>query len=194
MGTRIVIIQGHPDAHGGHLCHALADAYAEGARATGHELRRVEIARLDFPVLRTKEAWTSGPLPEALRDAQEAIGWAQHVVLVFPLWLGTMPALVKAFLEQVLRPGFAVQAGSGGPWRRALAGRSARVIVTMGMPASLYRWFYFAHGVRGLERNVLAFCGLKPIRQTLIGMVDGGGKARHDEMLAKARALGRRAR
>jgi len=194
MGKRIVIIQGHPDAHGGHLCHALADAYAQGARAAGHELRRVEVARLDFPMLRTKEAWTSGTLPEALRDAQDAIGWAQHVVLVFPLWLGTMPALVKAFLEQVLRPGFAVQTGSGSPWQRALKGRSPRVVGTMGMPASVYRWFYFSHGVRGLERNVLAFCGLGPVRQTLFGMVDGGGKARHETMMAKMRALGRNAR
>lgn len=194
MDQRIVIIQGHPDPRGGHLGHALADAYAQGATAAGHEVRRIEVAALDFPVLRTKEAWTSEALPESLREAQEAIGWAGHVVLCFPLWLGTMPALVKAFLEQVLRPGFAVDTQPGKPWRRMLAGRSARVVVTMGMPASIYRWFYFAHGVRGLERNVLAFCGLGPIRQTLIGMVDGGGPARHERQLARMRELGRQAR
>jgi len=194
MNQRIVIIQGHPDPRGGHLGHALADAYAQGARAAGHEVRRIEVAALDFPVLRTKEAWTSEARPESLREAQEAIGWASHVVLCLPLWLGTMPALVKAFLEQVLRPGFAVDAQPGKPWRRMLAGRSARVVVTMGMPASIYRWFYFAHGVRGLERNVLAFCGLGPIRQTLIGMVDGGGPARHERRLGRMRELGRQAR
>lgn len=194
MNRRITLLQGHPDPRGGHLGHALADAYGQGARAAGHEVRRVEIAALDFPLLRTREAWMSQALPDSLREAQEAIGWANHVVLVFPLWLGTMPALVKAFLEQVLRPGFAVDTEPGKPWRRKLAGRSARVVVTMGMPASVYRWFYFAHGVRGLERNVLAFCGLGPIRQTLIGMVDGGGPARHERHLEEMRTLGRRAR
>ncbi len=194
MKTRILILQGHPDPRPERLGHALAEAYAQGARDAGHSLRRVEIAKIDFPMLGSKDEWLSGELPESLRNAQEAIAWSQHIVLFFPLWLGTMPALVKAFLEQVLRPGFAVESGSEGQWRRALRGRSARVVVTMGMPAPVYRWYFFAHGVRGLERNVLAFCGLRPVRQTLIGMVDGGGRTRHEKSFAQMRELGRRAR
>lgn len=190
----IVLLQGHPDPSPARLGHALAEAYAQGAREAGHSLRRVEIGKLDFPLLRSKEEWTSGELPESLRTAQEAIRWSQHVALFFPLWLGTMPALVKAFLEQVLRPGFAVETGEHGQWKRALRGRSARVVVTMGMPAPIYQWYFFAHGVRGLERNVLAFCGLHPVRQSLIGMVDGGGRKRHEKNFERMRELGRRAR
>ena len=131
-------------------------------------------------------------LPDLVR-AQQAIMAADHLVLLFPLWLGTMPALVKAFLEQVLRPGFAFQYQANGLPRRLLTGKSARVVVTMGMPALAYRWWYGAHGVRGLERNILAFVGFGPIRRTLIGGIAGlgpsGGRARCEEM----RALGRRA-
>src|SRR3954466_2978042 len=108
MQRRIVILQGHPDPDERHFGHALADAYANAALAEGHAVRRVEIAQLDFPLLRTRAAW-EGTLPAGLQDAQTAIGWAEHIVLLFPLWLGTMPALVKAFLEQVLRPGFAIE-------------------------------------------------------------------------------------
>ncbi|MFP5404050.1 MAG: flavodoxin family protein, partial [Gammaproteobacteria bacterium] len=36
MSTRILLLQGHPDALQTHFCHALADAYAEGAAAAGH--------------------------------------------------------------------------------------------------------------------------------------------------------------
>ncbi|HLT26055.1 MAG TPA: NAD(P)H-dependent oxidoreductase [Zeimonas sp.] len=191
---RIVLLLGHPDPNPARLGYALAEAYAQGAREAGHALRRIELGKLDFPILRSKEDWISGELPPSLQSAQEAIRWAEHVALFFPLWLGTMPALVKAFLEQVLRPGFAITAGEQGQWQRALQGRSARVVVTMGMPAPIYRWYFFAHGVRGLERNVLAFCGLRPVRQTLIGMVDGGGRQRHERHFEKMRALGRRAR
>ncbi len=194
MNKKIVILQGHPDPNPGRLGRALAEAYAQGAREAGHEVRHVDLATLEFPMLRTREEWISGPLPEGLRVAQEAIGWSEHVVLFFPLWLGTMPALVKAFLEQVLRPGFAIGTDPGGRWRRQLTGRSARVVVTMGMPALMYRWYFFAHGVRGLERNVLAFCGLGPVRQTLVGMVDGGDRSRHEKRLARMRDLGRQAR
>lgn len=193
-GRNIVLLLGHPDTSPARLGHALAEAYAEGARDAGHSLRRVEIGKLDFPLLRSKEEWTSGELPESLKPAQEAIEWAHHIVLFFPLWLGTMPALVKGFLEQVLRPGFAMQTSDLGLWQRALRGRSAHVVVTMGMPAPMYRWYFFAHGVRALERNVLAACGLQPVRQTLIGMVDGGGRKRHEKHFEKMRALGALAR
>lgn len=107
---RIVLIQGHPDALMPHLGHALEDAYAQGAEAGGHEVRRVAVAQLDFPLLRSEEAWKDGALPAALAQAQTDIAWAQHIVLFFPLWLGDMPALLKGFLEQVARPGFAFQA------------------------------------------------------------------------------------
>ncbi len=53
MARRLAILQGHPDPAGGHLCHALADAYAAGAVAAGHAVARIEVAQLDFPLLRT---------------------------------------------------------------------------------------------------------------------------------------------
>lgn len=138
-------------------------------------------------MLRTVAEW-EGPVPAGLRDAQAAIVWAEHIVLIFPLWLGTMPALVKAFLEQVLRPGFTTET-SGGRSIRKLKGKSARVIVTMGMPAFIYRWFYFAAGVRCLERSVLKFCGIRPVRETFIGLVEGNERRRR-RALDKLRALG----
>ena len=192
--TRILIVQGHPDPSPDRFCRALAAAYAEAAHDAGHEVRLVELASLDFPLLRSQAQWNDAALPSALDHAQQSLGWAQHLVLVFPLWLGPMPALVKAFLEQVLRPGFAIEArGGASAWRKKLAGRSARLVVTMGMPASVYRWFFLAHGVRGLERNVLAFCGFGPVRRTLIGLVEGSPR-RRDRWLARMRQLGRRAR
>jgi putative NADPH-quinone reductase len=84
-----------------------------------------------------------------------AIVSAQHLVIVFPLWHGTMPALLKAFLEQVMRPGVALEYRKHGFSRGLLAGRSVRLVVTMGMPALIYRWYFRAHGVRGLERSIL---------------------------------------
>jgi putative NADPH-quinone reductase len=105
-----------------------------------------------------------------LADAQAAIGWCEHMVLFFPLWLGDMPAMLKGFLEQVARPGFAFTPDAKNPFgAKGLTGRSARVIVTMGMPALLYRWIYRAHSVRSLERNVLGFVGIAPVHETLVG-------------------------
>src|SRR5690606_40376980 len=106
-------IQGHPDPRGGHFGHALAQAYAEGAASAGHELRTIAIAALDFPLVRTREEWEDGRPPPAIAAAQEAIAWANHLVLVYPLWLGAMPAVLQGFLEQVMRPGFALEPTAG---------------------------------------------------------------------------------
>lgn len=188
---RIVLIQGHPDAVVPHLGHALADAYAQGALAAGHEVRRVAVAQLDFPLLRSEAAWNDGALPAALAQAQTDIAWAQHIVLFFPLWLGDMPALLKGFLEQVARPGFAFNPEGGNPFaKKGLSGRSARIVVTMGMPALLYRWYFRAHSVKNLERNILGFVGIAPVNETLIGLVDKLGAAGVQKWQTKLRKLG----
>ncbi|MBL0726575.1 NAD(P)H-dependent oxidoreductase [Piscinibacter sp. HJYY11] len=190
---RILILQGHPDGKEQHFCHALASAYAAGAQAAGHEVKTITIAEIDFPLLRSKQDWDSGALPPALLPAQEAIAWAQHIVLVFPLWLGGMPALVKGFLEQVARPGFALEKVAGHPMaKKLLTGRSARIVVTMGMPALVYRWYFRAHSLKALERNILGFVGIAPIHETLVGLVEGLDDAARSEWLDKLRALGRR--
>lgn len=188
---RILLIQGHPDALLRHLGHALEDAYADGALKAGHEVRRVEVAKLDFPLLRSQVAWEAGRLPDVLREAQAAIGWAQHLLLIFPLWMGDMPALTKGFLEQVLRPGFAVLPEPGNPvGGKALTGRSARVVVTMGMPALVYKWYFRAHSVKSLERNILGLCGIAPIHETLIGQVGGLDHTSAQKHLGRMYTLG----
>lgn len=170
---RVLLVQGHPDGTQGHLCHALEGAYGDGARTAGHAVRRVEVATLGFPLLRSQKEWATGPLPATLQSAQDDIGWAEHIVIFFPLWLGDMPALLKGFLEQVARPGFAFEGDGANPYEnKGLRGRSARLVVTMGMPAALYRWYFRAHSIKSLERNILGFVGIAPVHETLLGGVD----------------------
>lgn len=189
---RILIIQGHPDGDRPHLGHALANAYAEGARAAGHEVREIVLARLDFPLLRSQQEWEHGALPAVLQPAQDDIGWCEHMVLFFPLWLGDMPALLKGFLEQVARPGFAFRKDAKNPFdAKALIGRSARVVVTMGMPALMYRYYFRAHSVKNLERNILGFVGIAPVRETLIGLVDAMDDRARAAWSSKLNRLGR---
>jgi putative NADPH-quinone reductase len=195
VNKRILIIQAHPDNSVPHLTHALAQSYADGAAQAGHEVRWTRVADLDFPLLRSQAEWEHGELPPGLRQAQEDIAWAQHLVICFPLWLGDMPALLKAFLEQVARPGFAFKYKEGGnPFnQKGLAARSARVIVTMGMPALVYRWYFRAHSVKSLERNILGFVGIAPVDETLIGMTANLKPAEAAKWLKKLRGLGTRA-
>lgn len=191
---RILIIQGHPDVTEDHLCHALAHAYALAATTAGHQVRTATPAQLDFPLLRSQKEWEHGALPLALQKAQDDIAWAQHLLLFFPLWMGDMPALLKGFLEQVARPGFAFRRDAGSPFgQKGLAGRSARVVVTMGMPALVYRFYFRAHSVKSLERNILGFVGISPVHETLIGQVDALDDAGRARWMSAMTRLGRNA-
>jgi putative NADPH-quinone reductase len=175
---RITIIQGHPDGNARHLLHAMADAYAEAAAKAGHEVRRIEVAKLAFPLLRTQQEFETGELPPDLMQPRDGMRWAEHWVFLFPLWHGTMPALFKGFLEQIFRPGFAMEYQKRGFPKKLLAGRSARIVVTMGMPVLMYRWYFGAYGLRGFERSMLSFAGIKPIRESLYGLTFADDKKR----------------
>lgn len=193
MSKHILIIQGHPDRDTKHLVESLASAYAEGAVAAGHSVRWTRVAELDFPLLRSQKEWENQAVPVNLRQAQKDISWAQHLVLFFPLWLGDMPALLKGFLEQVARPGFAFKYNEGRTSfaEKGLTGRSARVVVTMGMPALVYRWYFRAHSIKSLERNILGFVGIAPVNETLIGMVGNMKADDAQNWMKKMEALGR---
>ncbi|MBI1365186.1 MAG: flavodoxin family protein [Alphaproteobacteria bacterium] len=191
MPKTIVVLQGHPHAAGKHLCHALADAYAAGAKAGGARIERIDIGAVDVALLANPADFASDPaLP--IRDAQDKIKRSDHLCVVYPLWLGTMPARVKAFFEQLSRNEFAIaESGHGWP-KKMLKGRSARVVVTMGMPAAAYKLFFGAHGVRGFESGILGMAGFKPIRETLIGGVGELSEKRSASLIARLRALGER--
>jgi putative NADPH-quinone reductase len=191
MPNRIAIVDGHPDPDPARFVHALAEAYARGAREGGTEVRVVRVADLDVPVLRRQEEWNGGPTPPAVAEAQGAIAWADHLVILYPLWLGSMPALLKAFFEQVFRPGFALPRKGRSLRGGLLKGKSARVVVTMGMPGFVYRWFYLGHSVKALERNILSFVGLGPVKTTLIGSVGNLSESRRTAWLDALEELGR---
>jgi len=194
MARNILIIQGHPDPDRQHFGHALAAAYAEGAAAGGHDLRSLTVATLALPLLRSYQDFYHGQAPAAAAACQQDIAWADHLVIVYPLWLGGMPALLKGFFEQVFRPGFAMQPLDGGQrWQRLLKGKSARIVVTMGMPAWVYRWVFGAHSLKSLERNILRFTGIGPIRESLVGLVEGPAAGR-EKWLARLRRLGEEGR
>lgn len=187
---QITIIDGHPDPSEARLNHALANRYAEAARAAGHQVRRIDVARMDFPILRSPEDFYEGRPSESITDAQRDIAWADHLVFFYPLWDGDMPALLKAFIEQTFRPGFAMD--YGGPRRfpkRLLTGKSARVIVTMGMPAFIYRTYFRAHALKNLKRSILGLCGIAPVRETLIGNVGEAGAVRQNKWIDRMAVL-----
>ena len=169
---RILVIDAHPDPSQDRFVHSLGVQYAAAAENAGHLVQVVRLSELKFPWLRSEAEFAASP-PGMIGSQQQHFLWADHVVILYPLWLGSMPALLKAYLEQVMRPGFAFAYGRKNSLpKKLMTGKSARIVVTMGMPSLFYRLYYQSHSVRSLVRNILGFVGFKPVRVSLIGNVE----------------------
>jgi putative NADPH-quinone reductase len=189
MRDRILVIDGHPDPSRERLCHALADAYIAGARSSGLQTRLITVSELQFPLLRTANEFAQSPeLPGIIRSREDLL-WCNHIVLVFPLWLGGAPALLRSFFEQVARNSFVAET-SGRGIKQKLKGRSGRIIVTMGMPALAYSLLFHEHGVRNVMQGILGFGGVHPIRRTLFGAVEASDRAPNLARIETVRRLG----
>lgn len=192
---KILIINGHPDGDNGHFCDAIVQKYTSAAEAAGHRVETVNVNKIKFPLLASKTEFDNQTPVAAILEVQEKLLQTDHLVVVYPLWLGGMPALLKGFFEQVFRPGFAVQpADTKARFKKLLKGKSARVFVTMGMPGFFYKWFFRAHTLKALKRNILDFVGFKPVRSTVIGTADGGHKEELTEALREVSKLGQLAK
>jgi 1,4-dihydroxy-2-naphthoate octaprenyltransferase/putative NADPH-quinone reductase len=99
-----------------------------------------------------------------LRRAIDDMIWADHLVFVYPAWWGTMPALLKGFLDRTLLPGVAfTRRPDGGPMVKLWKGKTAQLITTMDTPLKVYRKAHNAPGDNAMRHSALGFCGIEPV-------------------------------
>ena len=191
MAKTICVIDGHPDADPARFIHAIADAYCDGAKHAGFDVERISVASLQPMPLLTVAAFTRPPA-EPILSEREKLSRADHVVLAFPLWLGSMPAVTRAFFEQVACGGFLIQEPEGDSrWpKRLMKGKSARIIVTMGMPAFLYRTLMGSNALKALEKGIFGISGFKPTRHSIFGGVGDATIEKRQNWLDEVRKLG----
>jgi NAD(P)H dehydrogenase (quinone) len=190
--AKIMVVVGHPQQNT--FCEALGQAYADGAAQAGHDVKLYRLSRMSFdPILREGYRKEQSLEPELLL-AYTALAACDHLVLVFPLWCGDMPAILKGFIERILQPDLIARQTTENEMNWHLFhGKSARIVMTMGMPVSIYRWWYRGHALKLLTRNILHFIGIKPVRHTLYGMIATSKAEQRERWLEEMRTLGKAA-
>ncbi len=176
MFKKIVVILGHPDANS--YCNKLAETYANSAAEIGHTVKLFKLGEMEFDPILHHGYQKRQELEPCLREIQEAITWANHLVFVYPLWWGSMPALLKGFFDRILLPGYAFKYRENSQlWDKLLTGRSAHAIVTMDTPP-WYNWLvYKKPGHQQLKKTILEFCGIKPVKITSLGPIRSASSA-----------------
>lgn len=188
---KILIINGHPAPDS--FNNALAEAYQKGAISAGAKVELLHLRELKFNLSLEMGYRVKPEMEPDLLMAQEKIKWADHLVWVHPVWWGSLPALLKGFIDRTLVPGFAFQKRKDSLWwDKLLAGRSARIISTMDQPPWYYRLFYSQPSNKAMKKVTLHYCGIKPVRITNIGPIRLSKDAFRKGWLDKVEALGRR--
>lgn len=188
---KILIIQGHPDRES--YCYALAEAYQKGALASGAEVRHIKTSELDFNPNLAYGYRHRTELEPCLLLAQEDIRWAEHIVIVHPVWWGMVPAVLKGLLDRVMLPGFAFQKRPNSIWwDKLLKGRSARIISTMDQPSWYYRLVNKSPSNHAIKKLTLEFCGIKPVKVTNIGPLRLAKESFREKWLERVEATGRK--
>ena len=146
MNTLIVF--NHP--YGGSFCGAILAAVERGLKTGGHKCRVINLDQDDFdPVMRSKDllafvgAGRAGEdaldaIDDQVREYKEHLEWAEHLVMIFPIWWMTTPAMTKGFIDKVIFPAIAYDMKDGRLVSR-LSLRKVTVITTMNTPADVYR-------------------------------------------------------
>ncbi len=130
---KISVILAHPDPNS--FNQAMAQAVAEQLRHNGHRVFFHDLYAENFdPLLPAGEILTNAPLPQAIEDHCQEIVEAEGIVIVHPNWWGQPPAILKGWIDRVIRPGVAYEfiegdSGEGVP-RGLLQARAALVFNT----------------------------------------------------------------
>lgn len=171
QNKKVFILLGHPDkdTYSG----ALAESYEKGAREAGHEVRRTNLGEVEFNPILHKGYKEIQELEPGLVKIQEDIKWADHIVIVYPNWWSTMPALLKGMFDRMYLPGFAFnfdkQTKKLIP---LLKGRSARVIIVAGTNSPFKTRFLYGDYTNEIEKGILGFAGFSPVKISTFGPCD----------------------
>ncbi|WP_286716914.1 NAD(P)H-dependent oxidoreductase [Thalassolituus sp. UBA2009] len=193
MPQHILILNGHPDRN--RLCGALADAYQNAAAkgAERAEIQRFDLADMQFNANLSQGYAEEAPLEPDLLSFQQALRDCDHLLLVAPVWWGSVPARLKGLFDRTLLPGFAFRYEAGQTLQeKLLRGKSAEVFLTLDTPPWYFRWFQKAPAIYQLNHATLGFCGFKPVTTTLFGPVIKSSAKQRQQWLEQAASKGRK--
>ena len=194
QAKKILVLLGHPDKSG--FCGEMADAYESAARAAGHTVERMNVGEMQFdPILHHGYRERQDLEPDIVKF-QELVHWADHFVIVYPVWWVGMPALLKGLFDRAWLPGSAfryIKTKTGKRtifWHRLFSGKSARILMASGTHPLLVR-FLPGNVNAQLKWGILWFAGFS-VRTTWFGPSENIPEARKARWLSKVRDLGAR--
>ena len=156
-----LIIYAHPKTEG-HCSTILKEVQNRlKAKSISYEVLNLYKMKYD-PVLHEKEHYTARGkfISKQNTNIQKKILGTTELIFIYPIWWGSMPAILKGFFDRILTPNFAFKFSERGIPIKLLKDKKAKIFVTSGSP----KWFFLVTLLRPyklIQNDILGFCGIK---------------------------------
>lgn len=172
---KVTIIVGHPLKES--LSGTLAEAYKNGAKKSGKEVKIIYLGDLKFdPLLKNgykqKQEWETD-----LKKAVDDMLWADSWIFIYPIWWGIMPALLKGFIDRTFVPGIM--------YKPPIKNKKVRVIATMDGPLFYHKLVVGSPDKRMMKKSVMMFCGILNVKFNYFDFVKKANKEKIEKWKKK---------
>ena len=189
---KTLIVFNHP--HEGSYCTSILHAAEKGLKAGGYPCRIINLDKDGFdPVMRSKDlkafAMAGKDMDDALLEVdplvmkyKENLEWAEHLVMIFPIWWMTSPAMTKGFIDKVIFPAVAYNMVKGRLVSR-LPVRKVTVITTMNTPSDIYKEMFDNNIEGSMIKGTFRQIGIEDVGWISLNGVKQAGQEQRIEWL-----------
>ncbi len=188
----VSVILAHPDQ--GSFNHAIADATVTALKENGHQVLFHDLYAEQFdPVLPPDETPKSAALPREVTKHCEELALADGIVVIHPNWWGQPPAILKGWIDRVIRPGVAYEflegdSGEGVPCG-LLRARTALVFNTSNTTEERERTV-FGDPLEALWKNcIFGLCGVSNVHRRTFSVMVTSTETKREAWLNEVREL-----
>ncbi|NRA86954.1 MAG: NAD(P)H-dependent oxidoreductase [Rhizobiales bacterium] len=186
MMKRIFIIDCNPKPKS--LGFELFKSYISGAKQAGHAVKIMRLSEMQFE---TDYKDADQPIEQCLVDFQNNITWSEHIMMVYPLWWGFMPAKMKGLIDRTFVSGFAYEyEGKKALPKKLLMGRSIDVLVTSDTPNWIFKLIYKAAAFKVMRMQIFEFVGIKPVKLHMFSPIQSSTEHKRKSWIEKTYRLG----
>ncbi len=189
---KITVILAHPDKKS--FNNAVAEEVVDTLKTNGHEVAFHDLYREEFPpVLPAEEIPRGADLPQIIQRHCSEITNAEGIVIVHPNWWGQPPAILKGWIDRVLRPGVAYTFAEGDKGDGEMIGllKASAVLVfnTSNTPVERELSVYGDPLENLWKNNMFISCGVKSFFRRTFGVIVTSTQEQRQKWLEEARDI-----
>lgn len=188
MSKRVLVLAANPKKDS--FISSLADAYAISA-GKNHEVQLLKISEMEFNMDLSGGYAEESSMEDSLKSFQASLEWCDHLVILTPLWWGSIPAKLKGLIDRTFLPDFAFQYEKGKSIpKKLLKGKTAQIVMTMDTPPWYYSLIQGAPAIKQLKATTLEFVGFHNVKSKMIGPIISSTKESRTKWINDMSKLG----